>query len=797
MNIVYANDAAAGDFQLDKHVLAQTPLFELFEDCSNNQASIISIQRGIPVQDAEFKMMVGNSLIWVALSSVMKATGGGGEPDAYFSLRDITRKKKQERLITYLNSAVKSIVTTRDTKTSLQRIADFVVPAFADWFTIDILQNEEFKLILLKHQDNEKIEWAKQYRKKYPFNLKAETGAAAVVKTGKPNFVPVLTDEMIDMGMPDPVQREEIKKIGLHSVIMAPMSTNGQTTGVVNFISSQPDRHFDEEDLHFALNFADVIALALENSRLHEEDQQEIVLRRQGEERFRFWLDAIPHKMWTSGPDGEATYYNQQWYDYTGIPGFENLRKQIWDIIHPDDRVDAAVRWPEAVKTGDFIEMENRFRRHDGVYRWHLSRVNPIKDEKGHVALWVGTSTDIHEQKTYEIELASANEEMMSTNEELSAANEELEAATEEQSAANQELRQTQNDLRKAINNLEESKKRFQIFLDSIPQIAWANSPSGDVIFYNKRWYDYTGLTFEETKNWGWKKIIHPDDLDYNLAQLSSITQSSAPGEFEVREKRNDGEYRWHLVRLSPLLGPAGQPEQWIGTATDIEDLKMLQQQKDDFISIASHELKTPLTSLKAIIQVLHKMKDKVLPEKFPQLIEQANRNMHKLTTLVDALLNVNRVKGNLTLQKKRFILSELINACCNHITIVGTHKVLVRGDKSAEVYADESAIDQVIVNFVNNAVKYAPESKDIVVLIEQMAKQVKLSVSDKGPGISPEQLPYIFNRYFQAGKQNYRNPGLGLGLYISSEIIKRHGGDIGVESEPGKGTTFWFTLPR
>jgi signal transduction histidine kinase len=112
------------------------------------------------------------------------------------------------------------------------------------------------------------------------------------------------------------------------------------------------------------------------------------------------------------------------------------------------------------------------------------------------------------------------------------------------------------------------------------------------------------------------------------------------------------------------------------------------------------------------------------------------------------------------------------------------------------QVYADENAIDQVIVNLVNNAVKYAPDSKKIKVFIEGNPNFVKVSVKDSGPGIPGEQLPLLFNRYYQAEAPKHRNPGLGLGLYISSEIIKQHGGEMGVESEPGKGSTFWFTLP-
>ncbi|MBS1524907.1 MAG: PAS domain S-box protein [Bacteroidetes bacterium] len=794
--ITYINDSALSEFKFVKASVPGASLFDFFTDASPEGSCMESILRHEPVNDNELMLNVGGEQKWVLLSSSL-APENSGDIKTYLFIRNITKYKKRETLFSYLNQAASALAKARDTATALRQIGQFIVPTFANWFTVDVLKNDGLELILLQHEDPVKVEWAYQYRKNYPPDLNGSAGAAVVFKSGKPGFVPVVTDQMIDMTVQDPVQREEVRKIGLHSVIMAPMWTDGKITGLVNFISSRPDRHFDEEDLDFALNFSNLISLSLANTRLNEEALNEIALRKQSEERFRFLLDAIPHKMWTSGPDGRATYYNKQWHDYTGIAGFENLREKIWGLIHPDDMAEAVEKWPKAIKSGRDMELEHRLRRFDGDYRWHLSRFSAYKDNNDQATLWIGTSTDIHDQKVYEMGLSAANQTIAATNEELTAANEELEAANEEQVATNEELLQAHDHLENTIKDLEKSRHRFKIFLDSIPQIAWASAATGEVEYYNQRWYEYTGLSFEETKSWGWKQVIHPDDLSHNLENLASIIQSRQPGEFEIREKGLDGVYRWHLVRMSPIFSPEGKLEQWIGTATDIDELKKLQQQKDDFISIASHELKTPLTSLKATIQLLYRMKDEPSAEKFQKLIEQANRSAHKMSGLVDELLNVHRIRERkLPLQKRWFILSELVNACCNHIAIAGRQQIVILGDKTLQVYADEPAIDQVIVNLVNNAVKYAPGSREVRIVIGKAGDSVKLSVTDTGPGISPEQLPFLFDRYYQGGKQDYRNPGLGLGLYISSEIIKRHDGEIGVESEPGKGSTFWFTLP-
>jgi signal transduction histidine kinase len=159
-------------------------------------------------------------------------------------------------------------------------------------------------------------------------------------------------------------------------------------------------------------------------------------------------------------------------------------------------------------------------------------------------------------------------------------------------------------------------------------------------------------------------------------------------------------------------------------------------------------------------------------------------------------LLNYTKLEqGHLILNKQKFALSNLVEHCCSHIRLDGDHFITQRGDLSLEVFADEQKIDQVLVNLVNNAVKYAPESPEIIVSFEAVGSMAKVSVADTGPGIPADKISHLFKRYYRADLNDY-NSGLGLGLYICKEIITMHGGKIGVKSVPGKGTTFWFTIP-
>ncbi|MGN6395923.1 MAG: ATP-binding protein [Mucilaginibacter sp.] len=289
--------------------------------------------------------------------------------------------------------------------------------------------------------------------------------------------------------------------------------------------------------------------------------------------------------------------------------------------------------------------------------------------------------------------------------------------------------------------------------------------------------------------------VIHPDDRAVRQAAHDDAIKNGKLF-YEARVLHSDGSTHWIRVQ-GKVYYKNEQPVRILGTLLDITEFKRLQQQKDDFISIASHELKTPITSLKASLQLLERIKDDPTSELMPKLIDQSSRSMQKISALVEDLLNVSRAsKTELHLKKTTFVIADLLNACCNHVRIGGKHNLLVQGDTDLKVNADEHGIDQLVVNLVNNAVKYAPDSKDIYLIIAQEGDMAKVSVKDNGPGIPPEKIPHLFDRYYRAEPSGFQNSGLGLGLYICSEIVRRHGGSIGVDSELGNGSIFWFKLP-
>jgi two-component system CheB/CheR fusion protein len=151
-----------------------------------------------------------------------------------------------------------------------------------------------------------------------------------------------------------------------------------------------------------------------------------------------------------------------------------------------------------------------------------------------------------------------------------------------------------------------------------------------------------------------------------------------------------------------------------------------------------------------------------------------------------------------LDLRKTTFVLDELITECCEELQSDSQkHQLITEGDKHVEIYADKNRLEQVIVNLISNAVKYSPDADKVIIKVEKLTAGIKISVTDFGIGIPKDKIEHVFDRFYRVDENSRKYAGLGLGLYISSEIVKRHQGHIHIESEDGKGSTFWFDIPQ
>ena len=374
--------------------------------------------------------------------------------------------------------------------------------------------------------------------------------------------------------------------------------------------------------------------------------------------------------------------------------------------------------------------------------------------------------------------------------------NQKLEAAQNHVIRQNDQLEAT---VKERTKDLQISQEHFKLLSDHITQMTWTNLPNGDINYFNERWYEYTGLTYAETKEWGWRAVVHPDDIEETIAKYVDSLQSGRIFEVENRYRRGrDNTYRWHLNRAMPLRNDNGEIVFWVGTATDIEDQKKEIERKDEFIGVASHELKTPLTSLKGYLQLISMHKSDELPAIVKQYISKANIAINKLQFLVDDLLDVSKIKaGRLNYNINTVNLSDIVYNCVeNAVHMNSSYNFEVENGVDFMVRGNAERLEQVLMNLINNAVKYSQGNKEVLVKIKKHENWVRVSVTDFGIGLSEEQRFKIFERFYRVEDKKNMTSGLGMGLYISSEIINTHNGKIGVDSELGKGSTFYFDLP-
>jgi formate hydrogenlyase transcriptional activator len=265
-------------------------------------------------------------------------------------------------------------------------------------------------------------------------------------------------------------------------------------------------------------------------SSVEIEDRKQAELKMSGSEaELRRIIDTIPALAWCNLPDGSNEFLNKRWHDYTGLSPEESGGSGWQTVIHPQDLPRMMEKWQEVLTSGEAGEVEARLRRHDGSFRWFLLRAEPLRDETGKIVRWYGTSTDIEDRKQAEFKTSG-------------------------------------------------SEAKLRRIIDTIPTLAWCSMPDSSSEFLNKRWLDYTGLSPEEARGWGWQAAFPPKDLAQVMDKWREMLASGEAGEVEARLRRHDGSFRWFLLRSEPLHDETGKIVRWYGTGTDIEDRRQAEE---------------------------------------------------------------------------------------------------------------------------------------------------------------------------------------------------------------------------
>lgn len=370
----------------------------------------------------------------------------------------------------------------------------------------------------------------------------------------------------------------------------------------------------------------------------------------------------------------------------------------------------------------------------------------------------------------------------------------ELELSVQEKTLLSEELRSNQERLSLILETMAEGVG----IIDATGNLTYANPMAQKILGLQKS--EILTRTYDDPK-WQNQRIdgsLLPDE-EHPMAIM--MRMGKPVYDYEIAVQPTEGERFYISINAAPIRDTKGVLVGGVGTFMDVTNRRKSIQQKDEFISVASHELKTPMTTLKASVQILEALvsKERSSPM-IPVFLNKANLSLSKLSSLIDNLLNVSRMeKGQMVLNTSSFNVYDVIKENVENLQLENRDRsVTLSGTSDITITADKYRIEQVFANLVNNAIKYSPAKTPVVVAVElcRESRSVKISVQDFGIGIPEDKLAQLFDRYFRVDYSGNNYSGLGLGLYISSEIIRRHKGTIGVDSMLGQGSTFWFMLP-
>jgi PAS domain S-box-containing protein len=526
--------------------------------------------------------------------------------------------------------------------------------------------------------------------------------------------------------------------------------------------------------------------------------QQNAVL--ESENRFRLMAEGTDVMIAVGDQSGGAVYFNKAWELATGRSTDELLTFGWVDLMHPDDRGAVIEIFSNAFQKKEPWVWEFRMPARNGQYRWLLARGMPRFTADGAFAGYISSSVDITQQKEQQANLYKLNEELATINEELRATNEEFQQAQEELIIFNTELTQSKSDLLNANTKLEESEHLLKMAIKSSGLGIWIADLGSGQLNLSERGKEImdipqeTEVTISELFS-----LIDPTDRDsVSDAMNAAITHD---GSFITEYKINPGTSespQW--LRASGIVqkNDEGVPITLLGTILDITEQKLNEQRKNDFISMVSHELKTPLTSVKGYVQILQNQGKNLEQIHIKSLLDKVGRQVGKMTTLINGFLNVSKLEAaKIHIERSKFNVATLIAEVQEeYLSIVSSHRVLFTEVEQALVLADREKINQVLTNLIDNAVKYSSLGKPIKISVRKNTDYVQISVEDEGIGIRAENIPKLFERYYRVEEGFQGVAGFGIGLFLCYEIIKRHDGDIWAESILGKGSIFHFTLP-
>ncbi|RYY30568.1 MAG: PAS domain S-box protein [Sphingobacteriaceae bacterium] len=468
-------------------------------------------------------------------------------------------------------------------------------------------------------------------------------------------------------------------------------------------------------------------------------------------------------------PDNPIIYCNKAFELISGYERLEIIGRNCRFLQKEDRNQEVRQTLREAVRKGEDCFVEIRNYRKDGMLFWNELYMSPIKNNDGQVTHFIGVQNDVSRRKKAELALQYQKDEM--------------EKRVEERTRV---IRESEEYLASIVSTVRESL----IVLDK----------NHNILSVNDHFLKTFKVSLNETTGKGLYEI---GNGQWNITKLKEMLNDVLPTNNPVEDFEVEHDFP-HIGRKLVLVNAhrielEGEYKDRILIAIeDITDRREIERRKDDFLSIASHELKTPLTTVKGYVQMMDRYMPEEASDKFKNIVAKTSIYVDRLNNLLGELLDVSRIQtGHIELHKEPFNFDKVIRETVEGIqAATKSHHITVKGFATDYYKGDESHIIQVINNLLANAIKYSPDAQEITVYLSLVSNYLKVSVTDHGMGINLEDQKKIFDRFFRVGEIQQRFPGMGIGLYVCEQIVKNHGGSLWVESEKGNGATFSFILP-
>lgn len=531
-----------------------------------------------------------------------------------------------------------------------------------------------------------------------------------------------------------------------------------------------------------------------------EKVSQELLIK--NEEKFRLLSDSMPQHIWTSDNEGNLNYFNKSVFEYSGMSSEEIYEKGWLDIVHPDDRDENIKQWMHSIATGEDFLFEHRFRRHDGEYRWQLSRAIPHKDDLGKIQMWVGTSTDIQDQKMFTTELES-------------------------------QVKERTKELHLLNESLQQSEERYHLMVEEVQDYAilYLNK-EGIVENWNKGAQKIKGYKAEEIIGKSFVTFYTPEDQKSNLPQflLQQATKYGRYGQEGWRVRKN-GTLFWASVVITAVHNSKNEVIGFSKVTHDLtskkeaddkikinsaileqknQELEKMNKELQSFAYISSHDLQEPLRKIQTFSNQIVENEFDNLSDSGKDKFQRMQNAAKRMQTLINDLLAYSRTNT----QDIKFTKTNINKIIEDVKDDLNDELQLRNGIIEAEQLCDIDIIPfqfhQLIFNLASNALKFSRENVPPKITIKGQTKKGKelnnpklfpeveychITFSDNGIGFDSQYSEKIFEVFQRLhGKEVYQ--GTGIGLAIVKKIIDNHNGIITASSELGKGATFDIYIP-